>query len=466
MSRMSNEGNNALDDKVIALDQARPPPFTDEALALRFAQRHAGDLRYVAAWSKWLTWDGRRWRFDDTLFAFNLARKICREAAAECNKHRVATTIASAKTVAAVERLAKADRRLAATSDQWDADLWALNTPQGVVDLQTGNLRPHKPEDYMTKVTGIAPDRACPIPVWRLFLDRVMGGDAELIAFMQRLAGYALTGSTREHALAFLYGTGANGKSTFLNAITGCAGDYHRTAPIETFTASNSDRHPTDLAGLRGARLVTAIETEEGRRWAESRIKALTGGDRVAARFMRQDFFEFVPQFKLVIAGNHKPGLRSVDEAMRRRFNLIPFTTTIPVDERDRDLDTKLKAEWPGILAWMLQGCLDWQRIGLAPPQAVTAATESYLESQDAIAAWIDEQCDRDPNAWERSTMLFGNWKAWAERSGEPVGDVKRFRDRLESRSVFHKREAGTGRTGYQGLRLQQAENGESTWWK
>ena len=147
---------------------------------------------------------------------------------------------------------------------------------------------------------------------------------------MQRLAGYALTGRTSEHALAFLYGTGANGKTTFLNAITGCAGDYHRTAPIETFTASNSDRHPTDLAGLRGARLVTAIETEEGRRWAESKIKALTGGDQIAARFMRQDFFEYAPQFKLVIAGNHKPGLRTVDEAIRRRFHLVPFTVTIP----------------------------------------------------------------------------------------------------------------------------------------
>jgi len=268
-------------------------------------------------------------------------------------------------------------------------------------------------------------------------------------------------GSTREHALAFLYGTGANGKSTFLNAVTGAAGDYHRTAPIETFTASNTDRHPTDLAGLRGARLVTAIETEEGRRWAESRIKALTGGDKVAARFMRQDFFEYTPQFKLVIAGNHKPGLRSVDEAIRRRFHLVPFSVTVPPEQRDRDLDAKLKDEWPGILAWMIDGCLQWQEIGLAPPKIVTDATASYLDSQDAVAAWIDEACERDPNVWERSALLFGSWKAWAERSCEPAGDVKRFRDRLEARGIYHKREPGTGRTGYQGLRLQ----GETVDW-
>jgi putative DNA primase/helicase len=211
-----------------------------------------------------------------------------------------------------------------------------LNTPGGVVDLRTGEIRKHKAEDYLTKITGASPDPTCPIPTWLAFLDRVMGGDVTLIAFLRRLTGYALTGSTREHALAFLYGTGANGKSTLLNAVTGIASDYHRTAPIETFTANNTDRHPTDLAGLRGARLVTATETEEGRRWAESRIKALTGGDRIAARFMRQDFFQYVPQFKLVIAGNHKPGLRSVDKAMRRRFHLIPFTVTIPPDDYDR----------------------------------------------------------------------------------------------------------------------------------
>jgi putative DNA primase/helicase len=209
---------------------------------------------------------------------------------------------------------------------------------------------------------------------------------------------------------------------------------------------------------------VTAIETEEGRRWAESRIKALTGGDRVAARFMRQDFFEFVPQFKLLIAGNHKPGLRSVDEAIRRRFHLIPFTVTIPDAERDRDLDTKLKAEWPGILAWMLQGCLDWQQTGLAPPKAVTDATAAYLEAQDAIAAWIDECCDQQPEGWESRAALFENWTKWATAGGEHVGNRTRLIDALERKSGIEPARRHGGTRGYRGIQLKRHDYSESHW--
>ena len=251
-------------------DEARPPAFSDEALALRFAERHRNDLRYVAAWGKWVSWTGTHWRFDDTLFGFDLARHICREASAECNE-KAAKAIASVKTVAAVERLAKSDRRIAATTDQWDADPWLLNTPGGVIDLRTGRARPACPEDYQTKVTAVAPGGDCPI--FRAFLKKITGDKEELELFIQRMLGYALTGATREHALFFLYGTGANGKSVLTSTVAGVLGDYHRTAAIETFTATNQDRHPTDLAGLRGARLVTATETEEGRRWAESKIK-------------------------------------------------------------------------------------------------------------------------------------------------------------------------------------------------
>jgi putative DNA primase/helicase len=449
--RAQRYNGGKVEERLAQLGEPRPPAYTDEALALRFAETHANDLRYVAAWGRWLYFDGTRWQIDDTLLAFNRARYICRQAAAEC-KSKIARVLASAKTVAAVERLAKADRRLAATVDQWDADPWALNTPLGVLDLRTGKLRPHRAEDYLTKMTGVAPDASRQMPTWNKFLERVMGADAELVAFLQRLAGYALTGLTREHALFFLYGTGANGKTTFLNAIIDCAGDYHRTAPIETFTAATGERHPTDLAGLRGARLVTAVETEEGRRWAESKIKALTGGDRIAARFMRQDFFEFTPQFKLLIAGNHKPGLRSVDEAIRRRLNLVPFTVTIPPAERDDSLPEKLKAELPGILAWMVQGCLDWQKQGLAPPAAVTFATEAYLEAEDAVAAWMDECCQRDPTAWERTAALFASWSTWADKTGEYVGSQKHFSERLESRGITPLRRHD-GR-GFIGIRL------------
>jgi P4 family phage/plasmid primase-like protien len=256
--------------------------------------------------------------------------------------------------------------------------------------------------------------------------------------------------------------TGANGKSVLLSTVAGILGDYHKTAPIETFTASNVDRHPTDLAMLRGARLVTATETEEGRQWAESRIKSLTGGDRVSARFMRQDFFEYVPQFKLFIAGNHRPGLRSVDEAIRRRFHLIPFAVTIPAEERDSELTEKLKAEWPGILAWIVGGCLKWQSEGLAAPEAVTAATAEYLESEDAIAAWIEERCDRDLNAWSSASSLFASWAAWAEKAGEGLGSQRKFSQKLVERK-FTKHKMNTG-AGFYGLRILPTAGGESSW--
>lgn len=442
--------NAEMDVQILEIDSHRPPMFTDEALALRFAERHADRLRYVAGSSKWFIYDGKHWATDDTLHAFDMSRRLCREASAECNKPKVAGLLASAKTVANVERLSKADRRLAATMDQWDVDPMLLNTPEGVVDLSTGQTRGHRASDYLTRMTAVGPGGAC--PTWRQFLNRVTAGDVELQAFLQRKAGYALTGLTREHALFFLYGLGANGKSVYLNTLAGIMGEYHRTAAIETFTASNTDRHPTDLAGLRGARLVTAIETEEGRRWAESRIKSLTGGDRIAARFMRQDYFEFTPQFKLVIAGNHKPGLRSVDEAIRRRFNLIPFTVHIPPEERDENLTEKLKAEWPGILSWMIEGCLDWQRGGLKPPQVVLTATAEYLESEDALTSWMDDRCERTPQSWTSSTDLFISWKNWADAAGEPSGTQKRFSQKLEERG-FDKERNRDGR-GFRGLRI------------
>jgi putative DNA primase/helicase len=433
-------------------DNCRPPAFSEDALALEFTEAHADDLRYVAAWRRWFYWNGERWVMDETMHAFDLARRICRKAAAAVNEKGKA--LASAKVVAAVERLAQSDRQMAATIDQWDADPWILNTPGGVVDLRTGRLRQASPTDYCTKITAVAP-ATMDNPTWLAFLQRVTGGDKALVDYLQRALGYSLTGLVTENALLFLHGTGSNGKSVFLNTVAGILHDYHTTAPIETFTASNSDRHPTELADLRGARLVTSVETEEGRRWAESKIKTLTGGDPIKARFMRRDFFEYDPQFKLWIAGNHKPGLRSVDEAIRRRLHLVPFTVTIPKAERDPELTEKLKAEWPGVLAWMIEGCLRWQEAGLAPPAAVVAATTEYLANEDTLAAWLEECCELDPNAFASRTTLFASWKAWTERSREHTGSATRFYERLETRDgvrASQKREGSAPVRGFFGL--------------
>jgi putative DNA primase/helicase len=426
---------------------------TEDALALSFTRRYHRDWRYVSGWGKWLVWDGQRWRTEDTLAATDLIRSVCRQTAVRADNPKVAAKLASAGTVGGVERLARADRRHAATTDEWDADTWLLNTPGGVVDLKTGRMRPHERADRMTKITTATPSGDC--PTWRQFIDEVTGGDKELQSYLQRMVGYALTGSTQEHALFFLYGTGANGKSVFVNTLATILGDYATNAPMDTFMETRTDRHPTDMAGLRGARFVAAIETEQGKRWAESKLKNLTGGDKISARFMRQDFFEFFPQFKLFVAGNHKPAIRNIDEAMKRRLHLIPFTITVPPQQRDKNLQQKLLAERDGILAWAVQGCLDWQRHGrLAPPHRVVEATEEYFEAEDALGRWLDERCVREANAKSLTAELFNDWKQWAEAAGEFVGAQRRFSDLLITRGLDKWRN-GLGVRGFQGIGLK-----------
>ncbi len=426
---------------------------TEDALALSFTRRYHRDWRYVSGWGKWLVWDGQRWRTEDTLAATDLIRSVCRQTAVRADNPKVAAKLASAGTVGGVERLARADRRHAATTDEWDADPWLLNTPGGVVDLKTGRMRPHERADRMTKITTATPGGDC--PTWRQFINEVTGGDKELQSYLQRMVGYALTGSTQEHALFFLYGTGANGKSVFVNTLATILGDYATNAPMDTFMETRTDRHPTDMAGLRGARFVAAIETEQGKRWAESKLKNLTGGDKISARFMRQDFFEFFPQFKLFVAGNHKPAIRNIDEAMKRRLHLIPFTITVPPERRDKNLQQKLLAERDGILAWAVQGCLDWQRRGrLAPPHRVVEATEEYFEAEDALGRWLDERCVREANAKSLTAELFNDWKQWAEAAGEFVGAQRRFSDLLITRGLDKWRN-GIGVRGFQGIGLK-----------
>jgi putative DNA primase/helicase len=420
---------------------AQPPAFSDDDLALRFSALYADVLRYTAATGRWYRWtDDNVWKHDETLAVFDLARALCRGASSLCYDPRVAPRIAGAGTIAAVERLARSDRRHAATVDQWDRDPWLLNTPAGVVDLRTGTLRAAAREDYCTKITAVAPGGDCPL--WMAILARLTDGDPEYQRHLQSLCGYVLTGITREQAAFFVYGTGANSKSVFLNTFSGLMGDYARTAPIETFLASLSERHPTDLAALQGARLVTAVESEVNRHWDEAKIKVLTGGERIAARFMRQDFFEFVPEFKLILAGNHKPRLHTVDEAMRRRFNLLPFTVTIPAAERDLELADKLRQEWPGILQWAIDGCLAWQREGLKPPAVVQESTTDYLTGEDVLGLYLKDRCKVGQSCHATAAVLFASWRDWCARNGEYAGSQKAFSQALETRGFVRVRSA------------------------
>jgi putative DNA primase/helicase len=431
-------------------------PFSEDALAALFGDRYKHEFRFVDRWGRWLWYDGHVWREDVTRKVISLIRSICRHESSKINDddNRDRRTLNASHTFNAVQTICRSDRRLVAITEQWDEDTWGLNTRAGMVDLRTGELQDHHFEQFATKITSVSPMPECPIEVFLRFLERITDKNLELQKFLQRMGGYCLTGQTSEHALFFLYGTGANGKSTFLNVLTGIMADYCRSAPMETFVATSGDRHPTDMAGLRGARLVTATETQEGRRWDEAKVKALTGGDAISARFMRQDFFDFKPQFKLVVSGNHKPSIRSVDEAIRRRFHLVPFTVTIPPNERDPDLGKKLEHEWPGILHWLIEGCLEWQRTGLAPPPVVRQATEEYLMAEDSTQAWMDDVGTRDVNAWEPSADLWMSWESWAKRSGEHVGSRKQFAQALDRVGLAPGRSSDWKQRGYRGLRL------------
>jgi putative DNA primase/helicase len=328
------------------------------------------------------------------------------------------------------------------------------------VDLQKGSERAPYQLDYITQKTG------CPIappgtahPLWSSFLIRITDHNTELEGFLRRYIGYCITGIISEHVFVFAYGTGANGKGTFINTIVKVLGDYATVASMGTFISSNNESHPTDLAKLRGARLVVAQETQQGREWDEAKIKTLTGGDKITARFMRRDFFDFYPTFKLFIVGNHKPRLSIVDEAMRRRLLLVPFTVQIPKEERDPELPHKLEKEWPAILRWAVDGCLEWQRIGLAPPQIVRQASDSYFEAEDLLGQWLEEECDVEPGnefKWETVGRLFEAWEAYATPLHEKPGSVKAFSELIQARNFRRCTKGHAKARCFAGIRLKQ----------
>lgn len=405
--------------------------LTEHGMATAFTNRYKDELRFDHKVGRWFLWAGTHWEEDSMHRAFSYARELVAEANRNSEFKEQAIT-GKASFCSGVERFARADPAHAVVPDDWDRDPYLLATPGGTVDLKTGILRPAAPDDMITRVAAVAPAEI-PCPRWLQFLQEATNRDEELITFLKRWCGYCLTGDTREHALVFGYGPGGNGKSVFLNVLAKIMGDYATVAAMDTFTASHGDRHSTDLAMLRGARLVSASETEEGRAWAESRIKQMTGGDPITARFMRQDNFTFLPQFKLTIVGNHKPVLKNVDDAARRRFNIVPFIHK--PNSPDKDLEFKLQEEWPGILHWMIEGCLEWQREGMFRPAVVREATAEYFEAQDTFGQWLAERCILDVSLETKPSMLLKDFQEWCRNNGEPENDNKRMRGMLERTS-------------------------------
>lgn len=425
---------------------------TENGLATLLTHRYHEDWLYCQPWKKWLFWNGKRWEIDTALHIFHLARGLCCEAASNSDKATLKNRLSSYATIAAVVKIAASDPQHVAAVDEWDLDIWALNTPGGVINLLSGESQPPERNHRITKIATATPQGES--PTWHSFLHTITNSNIELIDYLQRLAGYCLTGSTQEHALFFLYGTGANGKSVWVNVLTTILGDYAVSASMETFVRTKYEQHPTDLAGLKGARVVCCVETEESHAWNESRIKAITGGDRIVARFMHQDFFDYIPQFKLMITGNHKPVIANTDHALQRRLQLIPFLVTIPPEKQDKQLIEKLLQERDGILAWAIAGCRAWQREGLNPPSCVTSATEEYFEIEDAFGQWLEENCQLSAGECEKVSDLFADWRQWAERSGELIGSVRRFSKQMMARK-FNRTRLTAGARGFSGVQLK-----------
>jgi len=426
---------------------------TTEAVAAEFARRHKDELRYVQDFGSWMHFRRGHWCMDRTGRAVDLAGALCRDVALKRPKDRKRVEMWGF--VSGVEIRARAMKAMAADVDIWDTNPRILNCPDGTVELDTGEVRPHRRNDYCSKVTAATPAAldgpGCPL--WLRFLERITDGNSDLIQFLQRMFGYCLTGLTSEQALFFLYGTGQNGKGVFLQTLSNIMGDYAQTAAIETFTAGQFEHHPEELASLRGARLVTAVETEQGKSWSESKIKVLTGGDKIRARFMARNSFEYQPHFKLAIAGNHKPALRSIDKAIKRRMHMLPFIVTIPDDERDDTLGDQLKHEWPAILRWGLDGAAHWMVQGLDAPAVVRDATTEYLEAEDALASWMEDECRDDPQAFTATSALYSSWRKWAEDCGEFVGSMRALSQALQSKGYVPLRTKAT--RGFRGIALK-----------
>lgn len=445
-------------------DRSTATHLTDLGNARRFVAQHGADVRYVAEWG-WMIWDGRRWTLDRTGAVMRKAKATVLAIADEVQEagdEKAAEKIRSwarasegRSRLEALIALAQSELGIPAQPEAFDAHDWLLTCRNGTLDLRTGQLQPHDRGHLLTRLvdTDYDPDATC--PTWTAFLSQVMAGSEALASYLQRAVGYALTGSTGEQAMFLLYGTGANGKSTFLEALRDLFGDYGRQTDPATFLArQHSDRIPNDIARLAGARFVSAIEVDEGRRLSEVLVKQVISGDTLTARFLNREFFEFRARFKLFLAANHKPVIRGTDEGIWRRIRLIPFTVTIPRAERDKTLPERLRAELPGILAWAVRGCVEWQAHGLIDPPEVLAATETYRVDMDVVGAFIADCCVVAPHVRADCGALYAAYTKWCEEGGEFALSQRRFAQQLEERG-FPRLRGAQGRWYRQGIGLR-----------
>jgi putative DNA primase/helicase len=426
---------------------------TDTDNAQRFARRFGTKALHTRG-RGWLVYNGQRWRSDDLGQVTELAKVTARRIADEAQHLSVDAARAARRNFAerslgkgSLDRMLDLAKSLLPVEDtRLDADPWLLNVENGTIDLRTGRRERHDPRDLLTKIVPVRADRHAECPAFKKFLKRITADDRGLKTFIQKAVGYTLSGIMTEQVFFFVHGkSGNNGKSTLVNMIRDMLGDYGLHTGTETLLVKQYDNNiPADLARLTGARMVTAIEANVNRHLDEAKIKAMTGGEPITARFMRQDFFQFNPEFKLWLVANDQPRVRGTDTAFWRRVRVIPLTVKIPADEIDDNLSSKLRAEWPGILAWAVRGCLKWQKHRLRAPTVVRAATEGWHEEMDHLKRFVAEQLIISPGPNVSASEVYDRYKKWCVERGEHPLIIQHFTPKLkESHDFTHKRIKG-----------------------
>ncbi|MDM5245733.1 phage/plasmid primase, P4 family [Lysinibacillus sp. G4S2] len=427
--------------------------------AERIAYEYGHVIRFVGDTGHWYLWDGKRWKVDRAMQIERIANKVLRELEKSDNELEVKWARSCGKRNIRMNSIKDLMPLVPAEREEFDRHKYLFNVDNGVINLRDGKLQQHDRELRLSKISNVPFDEKAECPTWLNFLDQIFKGDKDLIEYMQRLIGYSLTGDISEQGMYFLVGGGSNGKSTFVNTVKNLMGDYGLQTKSDTFIKKKDQGANNDIARLASARFVSAVESEEGEKLQESLVKTITGGEPILARFLRQEFFEFIPEFKVFFTTNHKPIIGGVDEGIWRRVKIIPFTLNLKPHERDKKLEEKLSLEMSGILNWALEGCLKWQQSGLKEPKVVVDATGNYKEEMDILAPFLSEICYTDEPKNEairiEAQELYKVYDNWCFKSGERQIGNRSFYRMLETKG-FGKTKGAGNKTFLTGITLNE----------